>query len=240
MQTACTNISAFISRIFQTTDWKIHKHLCGGKNNTNLDSDTLLGLAKLLVKNHTATVDMRSEKKIVLRQRQDATANLVKKLKMMLTREFKQYNSNTTVSDAASDPAFLAALAEFFSQQKGYELWKELSVGYKEQLEMDKVVKRELKCLTVPDSVIRDVCQGIARNTQTHIGLTLADGNTSEMLDLERHKRLVDGLVAHTKEFISEHMEYDSYAGLKELGGNADYLAGTGVVISKWAGADEE
>jgi len=213
---------------------------CGSKNNTNLDSDTLLGLAKLLVKNHTATVDMRSEKKIVLRQRQDATANLVKKLKMMLTREFKQYNSNTTVNDAASDPAFCAALAEFFSQQKGYELWKELCVGFKEHLEIEKVVKRELKCLTVPDSVIRDVCQEIAGKTQTHIGLTLADGNTSEMLDMDRHNRLVDGLVAHTKEFISEHLEYDSYEGLKKLGGNVDYLTGTGVVIAKWSEGDGE
>ena len=43
-----------------------------------------------------------------------------------------------------------------------------------------------------------------------------------------------------TKAFVRKHMQYDSYAGLKELGGNAEYLAQVAIVIAKVMGIEDE
>ena len=222
-------------------DWKIHKHICGERNKTNLDSESLLFITKTLVKNHTATVEMRSNTKVALRQQQDAAAGLIKKLKVMFIREFAHFNAPMLAGDAASDPAFCEALAKFFAQQPGYEkVWGPLSVGYKEMLEEEREMKRKFKCLTVPDDFIRGICAEIAKSMTMSIGLVLADGDTSEMINLDRHNKLVDELVVMTKKFVRGHMEYDSYAGLKELGSNAEYRAQMAIVIAEVMGIEGE
>ena len=60
------------------------------------------------------------------------------------------------------------------------------------------------------------------------------------MTNLDKHNRLVDELVVMTKAFVRKHMEYDSYAGLKELGSNAEYLAQVAIVIAKVMGIEDE
>ena len=46
----------------QVKDWKIHKLLCGGKNKTNIEDETLLSVVEIVVSNHAATVDLRLKK----------------------------------------------------------------------------------------------------------------------------------------------------------------------------------
>ena len=208
----------------QVKDWKVHKQLCGKKNTTNLGSDCLLFITKQLVKNHTDTVEIRTERPLTEFQKNDAKAALVKKLKDMFTGEFKQFNSNSSSSDAASDPAFCAALAEFFAKQPGYEeVWGRLCIGYKGELEKQRQMRRKTKSLSVPDERIREYCADTARSLTMQIGFLLSDGNTSDMMDLERHNRLVDELVLVVKRFVRGHLQYDSHRGLIDLGSNEEF-----------------
>ena len=99
-----------------------------------------------LVKNHTATVELRTDQPLTESQKNNAKAALAKKLKEMVTGEFKKYNSNASYSDAPADPAFCSALAHFFATLPGYEkVWGELCVGYEEQLELQNSIKRLTK-----------------------------------------------------------------------------------------------
>ena len=72
-----------------------------------------------LIKNHADTVDLRSERKISKRQKDAATAALLKKLMKMFTGEFSHYNPQSAVADAGTDPAVSQVLADFFAQQQG-------------------------------------------------------------------------------------------------------------------------
>ena len=85
--------------------------------------------------------------------------------------------------------------------------------------------------LTLKDDTIRDRCQEIARLLTTSIGSLMCDGDTSK--SLERHSSLVDALVDHTKEFLSEHKEYDSFSGLTQITQNPEYMAQMAIVISE-------
>ena len=105
----------------QAQDWPCHKQLCGSKNTTNLDSASLLEITKILVKNHTITVEQRTGRPLSARQKEAAKVALVQQLKKMFTGEFKHFNSPSAAPDAASDPAFCAALADLFAEQPGYE-----------------------------------------------------------------------------------------------------------------------
>lgn len=205
---------------------QIHKHLCGKKNTTNIDSEALLIITKLLVHNHTTTVENRGGKPPTEFQKDDAKLSLVKKLKQMFTGDFKQYNSNHLSNDAANDSAFCEELAKHFAKQPGYkEIWGPLSVNYKEGLEQKKSIQIISNELIVPEDVIRQYCKQMARSVVVTVGFALADenSNTSELADLTRHNKLVDALVEYSKEFILKHREYDSHAGVSKLAGNKEY-----------------
>jgi hypothetical protein len=187
-------------------------------------------ITKQLIKNHAATVDLRSQTKISIRQRDAASAALLKKLMKMFTGEFSHFNSQTAIGDAGTDPAVMQALADFFAQQPGFEkVWGELRVGYRESLELEREATRNSKSLTLSDNVIRDICKDIARQFTVSIGNLFCDGDTSK--NLEKHNSLVDALVDITKEFICEHKEYESYSGLQQLGKNTDYMAEIATVM---------
>jgi hypothetical protein len=206
----------------QVSDWKIHKQLCCGKNKTNIEDSTLMMITKQVVENHAATVDMRSRTKISVRQRDAATAAVLKKLMKMFTGEFSHFNSPHAIADAGLDPAVSQELADFFAEQPGFEkVWGELRVGYRERLELEREVTRNSNSLTISDDVIRDIVKDIAHQLTMSIGNLMCDGDTSK--NLEKHNSLVDALVEHTKEFILEHKEYDSFVGLQQIAKNADY-----------------
>ena len=179
-----------------------------------------------MVQNHTATVEMRSNDRLTDAQKFDAKVALVKKLKVMFTGKFKHYNSPRTAADASNDPAFCAELAQLFATLPGYKIiWGELCVGYKEQLEMKNVMKRHTNTVSITDDAIRDYCKDVARTLTCQIGFLMADGNTSEMCDLERHNKLIEVLVQLVKRFMCEHREYDSYQGLSELAKDEEFKA---------------
>ena len=216
----------------QVKDWKIHKLLCGGKNKTNIEDETLLSVVEIVVSNHAATVDLRSKKKVSICQKDAATASLLKKMMKMFLGEFSHFNSPRGCGDAGSDPAFSQALADFFSQQPGFEkVWGELRVGYKESLELGREMERFSNGLTVDESFIRDMCETMARHFTASIGNVMCDGDSKK--NLSKHSSLIDALVEHTKEFIKEHKEFDSCSGLQKLAKNPEYLAGMGIVIAE-------
>ncbi|KAL7491697.1 hypothetical protein ACHAWT_000990 [Skeletonema menzelii] len=220
----------YCGRDCQVKDWKIHKLLCCGKNKTNIEDESLLWITKTLVKNHADTVDLRSETKVSIRQKDAATAALLKKLMKMFTGEFSHFNSKTVCGDAASDPAFCQGLADFFAQQPGFEMvWGELRVGYRESLEWEREAAHLSDTLTVDESVIRSICKEMARLSTVKLGNLMCDGDSKK--NLSKHQSLVDALVVFTTEFIKEHKEYDSQSGVQRLGEDEDYLAGIGLVI---------
>lgn len=222
----------YCGRDCQVKDWKIHKLLCCGKNKTNIEDESLLWITKTLVKNHADTVDLRSETKVSIRQKDAATAALLKKLMKMFTGEFSHFNSKTVCGDAASDPAFCQGLADFFAQQPGFEMvWGELRVGYRESLEWEREAARLSDTLTVDESVIRSICKEMARLSTVKLGNLMCDGDSKK--NLSKHQSLVDALVVFTTEFIKEHKEYDSQSGVQRLGEDEDYLAGIGLVIGE-------
>lgn len=51
----------------------------------------------------------------------------------------------------------------------------------------------------------------------------LTDGDSSK--NLAMHQSLIDALVTQMKDFLMEHKEFDSYAGLQRLTKDPDYLA---------------
>lgn len=214
----------------QVKDWKIHKLLCCGKNKTNVEDETLLMIIELVVQNHADTVNLRSERKVSTRQKDAATAALLKKFMKILTGEFSHFNSQTKIGDAGTDPALSQALADFFAQQPGFDkVWGELRVGYRESLELEREEASRSNKLTVSESVIRDVCQRMARHCTAGIGNIMCDGDS--MKSLSKHETLLDELVAQTIEFMKEHKEFDSYAGLQRLGRDPDYMKKVAVII---------
>lgn len=214
----------------QVKDWKIHKLLCCEKNKTNVDDETLLMITEQVVQNHADTVDLRSEKKVSIRQKDAATAALLKKFMKMFTGEFSHFNSQTKIGDAGTDPAVSQAIADFFAQQPGFDkIWSELRVGYRESLELEREEASRSNKLTVSESVIRDVCQEMARHCTVSLGSIMCDGDSNK--NLSKHETLLDELVVLTKEFMKEHKEFDSYAGLQRLGRNTDYLGKVALTI---------
>jgi len=122
--------------------------------------------------------------------------------------------------------------SDFFSEQPGFDkVWGELRVGYRESLELEREVARRSDTLTVDESIIRNICEEMARHSTVSLGTIMCDGDSKK--NLSKHQSLVDALVVHTKEFIKEHKEYDSCSGLQRLGKNADYLAGMALVIGE-------
>eukprot|EP00985_Skeletonema_marinoi_P016042 scaffold8511_cov134-Skeletonema_marinoi.AAC.1 len=212
----------------QVRDWKIHKLLCCGKNKTDIEDDTLLMIMELMLKNYGATADARSEIKISSRQKDAASAALLKKLMKLFTGEFSHFNSQQAVGDAGTNPAFSQALADFFAQQPGYDkVWGVLRVGYRESLEREREAVSRSNTLTLNESVIRGACEEMAKRSTLTIGNVMCDGDSSR--NLSKHHLLIDALVEETKEFLREHKEYDSYAGLQKVGYNPDYM----LIISK-------
>ena len=196
-------------------------------------------ITKQLVKNHTATVEMRSQTKVTEFQKNDAKVALVKKLKEMFTGEFKKYNSPSSAADGSVDPAFCAALAELFAKLPGYEeVWGELCVGYKDELQLQQSVRQLTGSLSVPDDTIREHMRQVAQSITMQVGFLLADGNTSEMTDLGQHDRLVDELVNLVKRFVREHREYDSYIGLRNLTDNEEFKLEMADVIGNVMGTE--
>jgi hypothetical protein len=220
----------YCGRDCQVKDWKIHKLLCCGKNKTDIEDETLLMITNMMVKNHAATVNLRSEKKVTTRQKDAATAALLKRFMKWFTGEFSHFNSQGVVGDAGTDPAFSQALADFFAQQPGFEtVWGELRVGYRESLELQREAASRSKTLNIDDEVIRDTCAEMARRYTMTLGSLLTDGDSSK--NLAMHQSLIDALVTQMKDFLLEHKEFDSYAGLQRLGKDPDYLASVAEVI---------
>jgi len=214
----------------QVRDWKIHKLLCCGKNKTNIEDDTLIMITEQVIKNHAATVDLRSETKVSTRQKDAATAALLKKFMKIFTGEFSHFNSQSKIGDAGTDPAVSQALADFFAQQPGFDkVWGELRVGYRESLELEREEASRSNTLTVSEDVIRNVCEEMARHCTVSLGSIMCDGDSNK--NLSKHQSLLDELVAHTTEFLKEHKEFDSYAGLQRLGRDPDYLKQVAVAI---------
>lgn len=221
---------AYCGRDCQVKDWKIHKLLCCGKNKTKVEDETLLIIVEQVVQNHAATVDLRSEKKVSTKQKDAATAALVKKFMKMFTGEFSHFNSPTKIGDAGTDPAVAQAIADFFAQQPGFDkVWGELRVGYGKRLELEREEASRSNKLTVSESVIRDVCKEMALHCTVVLGSIMCDGDSTK--SLSKHETLLDELVAHTTEFMKEHKEFDSYDGLERLGRDPDYMKQVAIIV---------
>ena len=212
----------------------MHKQLCGTNNSTNLTSDSLLWVAKQLVRNHSATVEQFGVQ-LTIAQKEHATVGLVRKLKEMFTGKFSQYNASHLAADASNDSSFCADLAKFFAEQPGYEkVWGELSTGYKERLDIERTMKQSSDVLMVSEQAIIDQCKEVARTLMMTFGSVLTDGNVSEMTNIQRHNNLVAALVDNTKQFIRKRREYDSYSGLQQMTHDDEFKAEMGVVLAKF------
>ncbi len=198
-------------------------------------------MTKQLVKNHTATVEVRTERPLSNCQKNDAKAALIKKLKEMLTgEEFGHFNSMTSFADASNDTAFCTVLAELFATLPGYqEVWSQLCAGYKEHMERELEMKRSCKVLSVQNDVIRDYCANVARTITMSVGYLGADENTPELMDLSHHDKLIDELVLFVTRFIHEHPEYDSHSGLIEMASNDGFKAQTVDIVCTVLGIGE-
>ena len=69
----------------------------------------------------------------------------------------------------------------------------------------------------------------MARHYTMTVGSLLTDGDSSK--NLAMHQSLIDALVTQMKDFLMEHKEFDSYAGLQRLRKDPDYLASVANVI---------
>ena len=170
------------------------------------------------MKNHTITVEQRTGRSLTACQKEGAKVALVKQLKKWFTGEFKQYNSPSVASDAASDPAFCAAVADFFAELPGYEqVWGQLRVGYQGELEKQQRIEQLSKgSLNIDEDVIRHLCSNFA-NSMIMTFRTAIPGGSAAMLDGGRRDKLLNDLVALVKDFALENPAYNSHRGLKNM-----------------------
>ena len=222
----------YCSRECQVRDWKIHKQLCGGcKNKTNISDDGLTMIMQLLVTNYATTVSQNSKKKVSQKQKDAAAASLLKRLMKMLTGEFSHFNDQGIVNDAATDPDFCQALADFFAEQPGYEkVWGELRVGYGDSFRLQNEANDVSNTLRMSDETIRERCDEVVRLLTCQLSGRLCDGDVSK--GLVKHGPLVEKLVQHTKKFLLENREYDSWSGLRNLTKDPDFSAQMADIIS--------
>lgn len=207
----------------QANDWPCHKQLCGRKNTTNIDSKNLLQITNILLHNHTTTVEKRTGRPLSESQKEIAKVSLVKQLKDWFTGDFKQYNSPRGSIGAPSDPAFNAALADFFAKQPGYEeVWGVLRVGYKEKFEEQQKIQQCSGEVNIDDESIRELCTRLANMLVFQFGSLMA-GGTSDMLDGTRRDNLLNDMVALVKKFALEQPEYNSHRGLMDMPNNDEF-----------------
>lgn len=213
-------------------DWRFHRHVCGDKNTTNIDSESLVMVTNKMIKNYSDIVKEHSGHPVTEWQKNDAKIALVKKLKNMLTGDFQRFNSVYTMADADGDPAFATALADFFAKQPGYaEVWSKMRVGYREYAERQKEIERQNNTLNVSEDHILDCTTTLARDLTVRIGYLQSDCSNSDMVDLECSDRLVMRLVPLVKQFILQHPEYNSHAGLTKLAGSEEFTAKVSEVV---------
>ena len=208
----CQEMS-YCSKECQSNDWPLHKQLCGKRNTTNIESSSILGITKILVKNHSATVEMRSGRPVPGHLQEKAEVALVKQLKKMFTGDFQKFNNVRACADAGSDPDFQVVLADFFAEQPGYEkVWGTLRVGYKEYLEMKQEMEQATNGLNVDEESIRAPCVTVVDCLMLRVGEFERD-----MLGESLRDKLVDDLVALIKDFAMEFPQFNSYSGLQKM-----------------------
>ena len=215
--------ASYCSKACQAADWPVHKQLCGAKNTTNIESSKLLLVTKILIKSHGQTVEVRTGRPIPECQKEKAKINLVKHLKKLFTGQFQHFNDKCYGADAATDPTFCQALADFFAEQPGYsEIWSELRVGMQEGMERELVQMKEEggdQALMVSEEDLRDRCVRLAQVLIMQFGKAGHD----DLLDASRHEAIIDDLTKVTKDFILEFPDYNSHRGVKEMINNPIY-----------------
>ena len=148
---------------------------------------------------------------------------LVKHLKKLFTGEFRHFNDNNYGADAANDPDFCQALADFFAEQPGYDkVWSQLRIGLKEGLqeEREKVQQKGGdEALVVSEEDLRDRCAQLAQV----LTMQFCKAGQGDLLDPSRHKAIVDELTSVTKSFIMEFPDYNSHRGVQEMINNPIY-----------------
>lgn len=213
---------------------KVHKHLCGKKNTTDIESSVFLDIAKKLTGHYAQVVEMNGGT-VTEGQKSDAVPGLIKKLKTMLTGEYKYFNSLATICDAKVDPDFSTELAGFFAEQPGYEMWKVLRLGHKEYMEDLNSKRQGNKVVMITDDVIKSKCEDIATAYKVHCMNQYEDEDKADLLNQSKHDALVGALVKLVKRYVVENPQYNSYAGFHTMLDNIDFKVQMGLVFAEFA-----
>lgn len=170
-------------------------------------------------------------------QKSDAVPGLIKKLKTLLTGEYKHFNSHETICDAKVDPDFSTELASYFAEQPGYEMWKVLRLGHKEYMVDLNSKRQDNKVVMITDDTIKSTCEEIATTYKVHCmnHESYEDEDKADLLDQSKHDVLVGELIQLVKRYVVENPQYNSYAGFHTMLENIDFKVQMGLVLAEFA-----
>lgn len=205
----------YCSKECQASDWKVHKLLCGNKNTTNVDADTLRAVATLVTNNFAQTVQVHTGKAVSQHEKDAAMPGLLKLFKKLLNGKFAHFNSHISFPDGGRDVDFQRELSKYFGTQPGYESVAEIFTrpGVQERLKQEA----SSEILQVDDDIIQDIAGNVVKN------LPLFCASKGIPFEQAKQEPLVEDTVQLIKKFMLEHPENNSYQGLYNLKDKEDF-----------------